>query len=173
MELKDIMSVSGQGGLFKYVSQARNGIIVESFEDNKRAFISVATKVSSLEDVSVFTEGKEVRLKDVFINIHKQGPDFSIPEPKASPEELKKFMETVLPEYDRNRVYVSDIKKIANWYTVVHDNNLVDFESLLKEETAEKKEDQETPSGKENEEVLTQSKKPEKPAKTKTPKNYR
>ena len=151
MELKDIMSVSGQSGLFRYVSQARNGIIVESFEDKKRTFVSAATKVSSLEDVAVFTEGKEVPLKKVFRNIHDQGPEFTVPESKSTPEELKKFLEKILPDYDRNRVYVSDIKKIVSWYSIVSSNNLVDFDSLAKEETpAEKENEQKSGEKQEN-----------------------
>lgn len=137
------MSVSGQGGLFRFISQARNGIIVESFNDKKRIFVSAATKVSSLADVAIFTETKEVPLSEVFGNIHRQDPEFSIPDTKASADELKKFMEKVLPDYDRSRVYVSDIKKIAGWYNLIKINNLVDLATFAgKEESkAESSED--------------------------------
>lgn len=134
MELKDIMSVSGQSGLFRYISQARNGIIVESFSDRKRIFVSAATKVSSLADVAIFADGKEVPLAEVLSNIHGQEPGFDVPDTKASPDDYKKFMEKALPDYDRNRVYVSDMKKLAGWYTLLKNDNLVDFAELVKKD---------------------------------------
>jgi len=143
MELKDIMSVSGQGGLFRFVSQARNGIIVESFNDNKRIFVSAATKVSSLADVAVFTDSKEVPLSEVLTNIHNQCTEFSVPDGKASSEDLRNFMEKVLPDYDRNRVYVSDMKKIAGWYSIIKDHGLVDFTAAPDKEKEESTEPQE------------------------------
>lgn len=129
MEFKEIMSVSGQTGLFRFISQARNGIIVESFTDKKRSFVSALTKVSSLEDIAVFTEKEEVPLKDIFKTIASQDSELDIPQPKASPDELKKFMEQILPDYDQNRVYVSDIRKIINWYAILKVNELLKFES--------------------------------------------
>lgn len=129
MELKEIMSVSGQTGLFRFISQARNGIIVESFTDKKRSFVSALTKVSSLEDIAVFTEKEEVPLKDIFKTIDSLDSELVIPQPKASPDELKKFMDQILPDYDQNRVYVSDIRKIINWYTILKTNDLLKFKS--------------------------------------------
>lgn len=129
MELKEIMSVSGQTGLFRFISQARNGIIVESFTDKKRSFVSALTKVNSLEDIAVFTEKEEVPLKDIFKTIDSLDSELVIPQPKASPDELKKFMDQILPDYDQNRVYVSDIRKIINWYTILKTNDLLKFKS--------------------------------------------
>ncbi|HEX2396334.1 MAG TPA: DUF5606 domain-containing protein [Bacteroidales bacterium] len=132
MDLKEIMSVSGQSGLFKFVSQGRNGIIVESFTDKKRMFVNATQKVSSLGDIAIFTEGDEVPLKDVFKKIHEIQPGAEAPDPKSEPAELKKFMETVLPEYDRNRVYMSDIKKLVSWYNSLLSMNLLSFEEEIK-----------------------------------------
>jgi len=128
MDLKEIMSVSGQAGLFKFVSQARNGIIVESFSDKKRSFISASTKVSALEDIAIFTEGEEVPLKQVFKKILSLEGEIILPEAGASPDLLKAFMEKVLPEYDHNRVYVSDIKKVVSWYQTLKEHDLLDFD---------------------------------------------
>lgn len=143
MDLKEIMSVSGQGGLFKFITQARNGIIVESFVDNKRSFVSASTKVSSLEEIAVFADDKEVPLKEILKTIHSLEPEVAIPEVGSSPDALKEFMEQVLPEYDRNRVYVSDIKKIVNWYVALKANDLLEFEEAEEEADSgkEKKED--------------------------------
>jgi hypothetical protein len=127
MDLKEIMSVSGQGGLFKFVSQARNGIIVESFSDNKRRFVSASTKVSALADIAVFTEDEEVPLKQVFKKISSMDDEVNLPDPGSAPDDLKAFMEKVLPDYDRSRVYASDIKKIVNWYQMLKTHDLLDF----------------------------------------------
>lgn len=127
MNLKEIMSVSGQSGLFRFISQGRNGIIVESFADKKRSFVSVSSKVSSLEDIAIFTTEGEVPLKQVFRNINERNEGAPAPEPKSSPEDLRAFMEKVMPEYDRDRVYVSDIRKLANWYNTLVSMELLDF----------------------------------------------
>jgi hypothetical protein len=132
MDLKEIMSVSGQSGLFRFVSQGRNGIIVESFTDKKRSFISASQKVSSLGDIAVFTEGDEVPLKEVLKKIHEAQPGAPAPDTKSSPEMLRAFMEKILPEYDRDRVYVSDIKKLVAWYNTLLELKLLNFD----EETA-------------------------------------
>lgn len=128
MDLKDIMSVSGHGGLFRFISQGRNGIIVEALADKKRNFISASQKVSSLGDISIFTDGEEMPLQEVMKNISKLQPGVPVPDPKSSPDTLKKFMEQVLPNYDRERVYVSDIKKLVTWYNTLLQHNLLNFE---------------------------------------------
>jgi hypothetical protein len=139
MDLKEIMSVSGQSGLFRFVSQGRNGIIVESFTDKKRSFISASQKVSSLSDIAIFTDGDEVPLKDVLKNIHELEPGIPVPEAKSSPDVLKKFMEKVLPNYDRDRVYISDIKKLVSWYNALLELKLLNFEEEAVAPEAESK----------------------------------
>jgi len=141
MDLKDIMSVSGQGGLFKFISQGRNGIIVEALADKKRNFISASQKVSSLGDISIFTDGEEVPLQEVMKIIFKLQPGVPVPDPKSSPDVLKKFMENVLPNYDRERVYVSDIKKLVSWYSTLLEHNLLSFEEEAAPEAATKTEE--------------------------------
>lgn len=138
MDLKEIMSVSGQGGLFKFVSQGRNGIIVESFTDKKRSFINATQKVNSLGDIAIFTDGDEVPLKDVLKKMHESEPGIPAPDPKSSPDVLRKFMEKVLPQYDRDRVYLSDIKKLASWYNTLLELKLLDFEEEKTAETTAK-----------------------------------
>lgn len=126
--LKDILSISGKGGLFKFISQGRNGIIVESLSDHKRSSVNAAAKISSLEDISVFTEDEEISLEKVFKLISERedgGPAISH---KASNEELKSYFSEVLPEYDRSRVYVSDIKKIIQWYNTLQEMEMLRFE---------------------------------------------
>lgn len=138
MNLKEIMSISGHPGLFRYIAQARNGIIVEGLEDKKRINAYASYKVSTLEDIAVFTSSGEVPLKDVFKKIHEKENGGKAPDAKASNEELKKYLESILPEYDRDRVYVSDIKKMLSWYNILHHNEMLDFTEEEKTDTAEK-----------------------------------
>jgi hypothetical protein len=140
MDLKEIMSVSGHSGLFRFVSQGRNGIIVESFADKKRMFVSASQKVSSLNDIAIFTDGEEVPLKNVLKNIHEMLAGLTAPDSKSSPDELKQFMEKALPNYDRNRVYVSDIKKLVSWYNTLLSLDLLKFDEEPAEEKSENKE---------------------------------
>ena len=128
MDLKDIMSVSGQSGLFRFISQGRNGIIVEAFSDKKRSFVNASSKVSSLEDIAIFTSEEEVPLKQVLKNIFDQEKGGSAPDPKSPPEVLKAFMEKILPTYDQDRVYLSDIKKLVSWYNTLLSLNMLTFE---------------------------------------------
>jgi hypothetical protein len=164
MDLKEIMSVSGHSGLFKFVSQGRNGIIVESFVDKKRMFVSASQKVSALSDIAIFTEGEEVPLKDVMKNIHNLMPGEHAPDAKAaSPDDLKQFMEKILPEYDRNRVYVSDIKKLVTWYNALLDLNLLQFEEPVKETEQNESKDDSNEAAKEEVKVKPKAKAPAKP----------
>ena len=138
MKLKDILAISGKGGLYKYISQARNGIIVESFTDGKRMAVNSSAKVSALEDIAIFTETEEVPLGDVFAKIFEKESGKETISHKSSPEALKAFLESILPDYDRERVYVSDMKKLVQWY-----NQLVSLDLLHPEEEEEEQEQKE------------------------------
>lgn len=166
MDLKEIMSVSGQSGLFRFISQGRNGIIVEAFSDKKRSFINASSKVSSLEDIAIFTSEEEVPLKQVLktiFEVEKGGP---APDPKSSPEELKAFMEKILPTYDHDRVYVSDIKKLVTWYNTLLSLNMLSFDEPAAEKTAEEPAAEKADGGKATEKA---EKKIEKKTEKKTP----
>jgi len=123
--LKDIMSIGGHGGLFRFISQGRNGIIVESLEDGKRMQAFASMKVSALEDIAVYTENEEIQLGEVFMKIHKYENGAETISHKSDTDDLKDYFSAVLPEYDRDRVYVSDIKKILNWYNFMLKNDLL------------------------------------------------
>ncbi len=135
MDLKEIMSISGHSGLFKFVSQGRNGIIVESFTDQKRSFVNASNKVSSLEDIAIFTTEEEVPLKTVLKNIHDALNGGQAPDPKSTPEELRTFMEKVLPAYDRDKVYVSDMRKLVSWYNSLLALDMLKFDEEAAAET--------------------------------------
>lgn len=131
MNLTGIISISGQSGLFKIVSQTKNGIIVEPLGGGRRFPVHGAQRVSSLEDISIYTYEEDVPLAEVFEKIFKKLNGKEAISPKSSAEELKAFMEECLPSFDQERVYNSDIKKVAQWY------NLLLAEGLLKEEKKE------------------------------------
>lgn len=125
--LKGILSISGQSGLFKMVAESKNNIIIESLETLKRMPVHSTSKVSALEDIAIYTENGDVPLKDIFKAISEKengGPALS---PKSSANELKAYFEKVVPEYDKNRVYISDIKKVLLWYNVLLNKDLLDF----------------------------------------------
>lgn len=121
--LKGILSISGQPGLFKLVTEAKNSIIVESLITGKRSPAYSTSKISALADISVFTETGEIQLKELFLKIKGNG---SLISPKASNNEIKSFFEEILPDYDKERVYVSDMKKIIQWYQLLSDQNLLE-----------------------------------------------
>lgn len=120
--LKGILSISGQPGLFKMVTEAKNSIIVESLLTGKRIPAYSTSKISALSDISVFTQTGEIQLKELFKKIQENGKVIS---PKASANEIKVLFSEVLPEYDQDRVYVSDMKKIFQWYQLLNELNLL------------------------------------------------
>ncbi|HEV7346759.1 DUF5606 domain-containing protein [Telluribacter sp.] len=121
--LKEIANVSGKSGLFRILKPSRAGVIVESLnEKREKTMIGPTARVSVLKDVSVFTEGAQdsVPLAEVFMQIHeKYGNEVTLDTKTASEKELVEFLDDILPEFDRSRVYVSDIKKIISWYNLL------------------------------------------------------
>jgi hypothetical protein len=138
MNLKEILAIAGYPGLFKYVSQAKNGIIVESLIDKKRMPAYASAKVSALEDIAIFTENAEVPLGDIFSKIYEKESGGLAPDAKSSPDILAAYFEKVLPEYDKKRVYVSDIKKVITWYNILHGLNMLNLPEEEKKEEASK-----------------------------------
>jgi len=134
--LKEILAVSGKPGLYKLVSKGNNLLIIESLTDKKRIPAYARDKVISLNDVSIYTDDDEVSVRVVLDAIkEKEGcKNISIDVSKAQPDELRAYLAEVLPTFDRERVYPSDIKKLLKWYDVLITNGITDF-SLKEEET--------------------------------------
>jgi hypothetical protein len=142
MDLKEIMSVSGHTGLFQLISQGRSGLIVESLVDKKRTNIPPTAKVSAMSDISVFTTGEDVPLHVVLQTIKEKSNGGPAIDPKSvKEEEVKKYFEEILPTYDKERVYFSDIKKIISWYNLLQKNAMLDFEVKAEEESEKKEEE--------------------------------
>ncbi|MFI3299328.1 MAG: DUF5606 domain-containing protein [Rikenellaceae bacterium] len=121
MKLSEILSISGAPGLYKYVAQSKGGFIVESLDAAaRRSNVSGSAKVSSLGDIAMYTYSEEVSLGEIFETIYKEfnGAAVAITS-KSSAAQLSEFMEKALPEYDRDRVHNSDIKKLAQWYNIL------------------------------------------------------
>jgi hypothetical protein len=141
MILKDILSISGEPGLFKFIAQGKNAIIVEHLETKKRSSAYSSAKVSSLEDIAIFTDKEDMPLGKAFdLIFEKENGGLAI-DSKSQPEKLKTWFEGILPEYSKDKVYISDIKKLASWYNLLHNLNLlvkVEPESAEKEEKAPK-----------------------------------
>jgi Domain of unknown function (DUF5606) len=129
MILKDILAISGEPGLFKFIAQGKNAIIVEHLETKKRSSAYGSAKVSSLEDIAIFTDKEDLPLGKVFDLIHEKENGGSAPDAKSDVVKLKAWFEGILPEYSKDKVYTSDIKKVAQWYNILHNLNL-----LIKEE---------------------------------------
>lgn len=135
MEFKDVIAISGMSGLYKVSAQSRSGVIVESLADGKKTPIGTNHRISSLADISVFTKTDDLPLSQVLKTIHtKTGGTVSV-DLKADPEELKKYFKGIVEDFDDQRVYASDIKKMLSWYLQLKDK--VDFDKIDKEETDE------------------------------------
>jgi hypothetical protein len=154
MKLKDILSISGKSGLYKYISQARNGIVVEAIEDGKRTTVPSSAKVSSLKDIAIFSEKDEIPLAEVFKKIYEKESGKETISHKSTPEVLKAYMESILPDYDKERVYVSDMKKLVMWFNILLSHNL-----LNPDETDEEEEKDEEKKGENKEKATVKEKK--------------
>lgn len=128
MELREILAISGQPGLYKYVAQSTRGVIVESLLDGKRMNAAANAKVSALTEISMFTETDDIPLAEVFTKIYAHMDGKQAISHKAEPARIKEAFAEVLPEYDRDRVHVSDMKKCFAWYNILVDAGFTVFE---------------------------------------------
>jgi len=137
MDLKEILSVSGKPGLFKTIAQTKTGVIIESLIDGKRIQAFASDKISSLGEISIFTTTEDMPLREVFRIIGEKNGDQSAPDAKADDKTLKAFFETVIPDYDRERVYTSHIRKLVQWYNLLIANGITDFTAPAEETEGE------------------------------------
>jgi hypothetical protein len=132
-ELDKILTISGKGGLFKVLSRGKSAVIVESLTDGKRQPLSTHDKVSALSDITMFTTEDDMPLREIFLKAKEQYAGGPGANPKQDEIELRKAMAQVLPEYDSERVYASDIKKFFTWYGILQSRDMLDFEELENE----------------------------------------
>ncbi|WP_373733077.1 DUF5606 family protein [Bacteroides heparinolyticus] len=133
--LKTILSISGKPGLYKFISQGKNMLIVESLIDKKRFPAYGNEKIISLGDIAMYTDAEDIPLKEVLLSMKKKenGAAVAMDLKKASADELRSYLAEVLPDFDRDRVYLSDIKKLISWYNLLVASGMTDFEETAEE----------------------------------------
>lgn len=137
-DLRKVLSISGEQGLFIYLSQAKAGAIVESIATKRRTCFGLNARMTSLSDISIYTDEEEVKLQDVFEKMKANLGENDAPG-KNDQKLLKEFFEQVLPDYDRDRFYVSHMKKVVEWYNILKNGASLEFasEQDIEEEAAE------------------------------------
>lgn len=138
MELEGIINVSGKPGLFKVISKSNNTVIIESLTDKKRTAIYSHNQANLLNEIGIYTYNDTVPISDIFTKIAEKtscGPSINH---KSSKDDLINFFREILPEYDEDRVYISDIKKVIQWYNIMQS---VDLIKIQKNKNKNKKEE--------------------------------
>lgn len=135
MSLDKILSISGKPGLFQLKTQTRSGFVAESLLDGKKVSVSIHSNVSVLSEIAVYTLTEEIPLRKVFASIKEKenGEQTSISH-KDGKDKLEEYFFEVLPDYDEDRVYASDIKKIVQWYNLLHKHDLLNLEEEASDE---------------------------------------
>lgn len=135
-DLSKILAVSGYPGLYRFVAQSRTGAIAESLADGHRVNFPANGKITTLEDISIYTDDAEVKLREVFGKMKKALATASAPGAKAPENEIRALFEKALPDYDRDRFYLSHMKKVVTWYNELKEKASLDFVDPEKEEKA-------------------------------------
>ena len=140
MELDKILAISKKPGLYKLITQSRGGFIAESLLDKKRISVSISSNVSVLSEIAIYTLSEEIPIKTVFSKIfEKENGNLTSISPKASKDDLEAYFFSVLSDYDEDRVYDSDIKKVLSWYNLLNEHKFFDFK--IKTPVLEEKEE--------------------------------
>lgn len=128
MSLDKILSIAGKPGLYNLLTRTRTGFVAESLLDGKKITVGLRNNVSVLSEIAIYTLDEELPLREVFrkIQVKEKGGKTAIPH-KSDKIELEEYFFEVLPDYDEDRVYASDIKKVIQWYNILHENGIVDF----------------------------------------------
>lgn len=163
MDLTGIISISGRPGLYRVVAQGKNNIIVESLSDGKKFPAYATDRISALDDISIYTYEEDVPLKEIYTNMYKKYDGGEAVSHKESLKNLEKELEDFLPDYDKERVYSSDIKKIFQWYNLLKKADLLKMEEEKPAKKAAEKKEEKAPAKK------AAAKSTEKPATKKAP----
>lgn len=120
MDYKKLVHISGKAGLYEVLNQRQDGLIVKSVVNNKSTFVSTRiNQFSMLENISIYTEDDSIPLFEVFEKIAEKKDELPVPSPKDKPDNLKTYFEKILPDYDKDQVFVSDIKKVVKWFALL------------------------------------------------------
>jgi len=135
MDIKDFIAISGQPGLYKMISQGKSLLIAENLQTGQRIPVHGSAQVSSMEEIAVFTETEDKPLKDIFLEIYNKEEGKTILDPKKSTDEqIRNYFASVLPTYDKKKVYISDMKKIFFWYNILVTSGKIDWTATEPEE---------------------------------------
>ena len=137
MDLKKILSIAGKPGLYKLIAQSKNGLIIESLLDGKRMNAFMNEKISSLEEISLFSHDEDVSLQVVLRNMFNQTNGQKTIDNKADDAAVKEFFGQAVPNYDKERVYVSHMRKVIGWYNLLLEKGLLDFTDDVPESKSE------------------------------------
>ncbi|MBN2175521.1 MAG: DUF5606 domain-containing protein [Bacteroidales bacterium] len=141
MDLSKVLAISGKPGLYKMLTQTKNGMVVESITDGKRFTAFTHEQISTLEEISIYTDDEDKPLKEVLKAMYDKLEGKEALSHKSDAEALKAFFEEAVPDYDKENVYISDIKKVIQWYNILQENNMLDFtEEEKKDEVPAEKE---------------------------------
>ena len=141
MSLEKVLSIAGKPGLYKLLTQTRTGFIAESLIDKKKLSVSIHQNVSLLSEIAVYTLTEEVPLREVFKKIkEKEDGGATSVSHKDSKDQLEEYFFEILPDYDEDRVYVSDIKKVIQWYNLLQKHDMMDFEAKEKVKASDEEE---------------------------------
>lgn len=141
MSLEKVLSIAGKPGLYKMIAQTRGGFVAESLLDGKKMSVGIHHNVSILSEIAIYTLTEEKPLREVLNLIkEKESGQQSAVSHKDSKDKLEEYFFEILPDYDEERVYVSDIKKIIQWYNLLQKNDLLDFEAKPESELESEKE---------------------------------
>ncbi|WP_372473501.1 DUF5606 domain-containing protein [Capnocytophaga sp. ARDL2] len=154
MSLDKVLAISGKPGLYDLKLQTRTGFVAQSLVDGKKITIGLTSNVSLLSEISIYTNTGEVKLFEVFARIAKKEDNGQAISHKSENDELVNYFTEILPDYDTDRVYVSDIKKVLNWYNILNNAGLrFQFEEVNAEVKEEKKSSKKSAEAKEEEVV--------------------
>ena len=142
MNLDEVLSISGKPGLFELISKSKGGFVVKSLETGKKTAVSMRHNINVLGEIAIYTYDDEIPLYKVLRNIAEKESNQKAIDSKSSSDELKSYFQEVLPDYDEDRVYVSNIKKILQWYNTLIDLNVTEF-NAEKAQEREEEEDKE------------------------------
>jgi hypothetical protein len=139
MSIERILSISGKPGLYDLKLQTRTGFVAESLIDGKKITVGMRSNVSLLSEISIYTYNEEVRLSEVFRRIAEKEDNGPAMSHKEDNDKLAAYFREVLPEYDEDRVYASDIKKVMNWYNMLQAKGMISKEAPAQVEAAAEK----------------------------------
>ena len=139
MSLSKILAISGKPGLYALKAQTKAGFLVESLLTGKKVAVGARDNVSLLSEIAIYTYTEEVSLREILAKIKEKEAGAETISHKVSKTELMAYFSEILPEYDEDRVYASDIKKVIQWYNLLHKNDLLNLEEVVEETVAEEK----------------------------------